>query len=77
MYAVCDCLEPLSKSYYCRGSYLTSILSFLRLHPVCTSLIVFRDLRSKGNPDDFQFIALLNAKQIKALLRSYSSTVSR
>lgn len=73
MYAVCSSMWPLSQSFYSRKSYLSSLLDFFALFPDVDTVLVFRDLRSKGNPAEFQFISMLNAKQIKSLKSKYSS----
>lgn len=71
MYVICDADLPLSQSFFCRGSYFESLLLFARRYP-SRSAVVFRDLRDKGNPNDFQFIALVSAKVLSSLLKKYS-----
>lgn len=73
MYAVCSSIQPLSQCFYSRKSYLSALLDFFALFPNVDTVLVFRDLRAKGNAADFQFISMLNANQIQSLKSKYSS----
>lgn len=71
MFVVCDNTRCLSEGYFFRGSYLESVISFRSRFPNVRSVNVYRDVRSRGRCEDFQFIATLNSKQLDKLYTSF------
>lgn len=63
MYALCDVNRPLICNFRCSLPLDQSLALFSRLHPDASEVVVYRDIREKGNPSDYQFICYLNKKQ--------------
>lgn len=71
MYVVCNPLRTLAEAAFYRASFIDSVLHFNRRWPDVKTILVFRDVRGNGNPKDFQFVSLLNSKQIHSLVSKY------
>lgn len=68
MFAICDSTWKLNDCFYCNASMTESVFLFLRLFPKSKKIIVFRDLGSLRNINDFVFVTQLTPKKIRALI---------
>lgn len=71
MFAICDTLRTLNEAFYCRASYVESLLLFMQRYPDARSVLVFRDVRGRGNAGDLQFVNQLFRKDLDKIKNSY------
>lgn len=71
MYVLCNPIWTLAEAAFYRASFIDSVLHFNRRWPDVKTILVFKDVRGHGNPKDFQFVQLLNSKQIHSLVSKY------
>lgn len=66
-YVVCDVDRPLRNFFYSRNGMLETVAAFRYYFPRVSNALLFKDLHGKGDYEDFQFIALLNDKDLSRL----------
>lgn len=71
MFAVCSIMWTLNECFYCRGSYVETLLSFAARFPDENSVVVYRDVRGRGDPGDLQFICTINHRELTKLKEKY------
>lgn len=73
MFAVCSSMWTLNECFYCRGSYVETLLSFAARFPGEKSVVVYRDVRGRGDPGDLQFFCVLSQKELQKIKNKYCS----
>lgn len=73
MFAICDPSWTLAQAFSVKLPLERALVYFLKTFPNVNQAVVYRDLRERGDPRDFQFLFMLNAKQLKSWRISHPS----
>ena len=71
MYVVCDNMQRLDYAFAYPGSYVECLSAFCKRFPGVVSLNVYYDHSGKLKPGSYQYVATLNARQLRSFKDKY------